>query len=212
MFYRLALPSALLFAVLTPAVQAQQSSSGAGMGAVSAVPAAEVAAVRAATEKYRDVAVAIAEGYVEHPVCMTSSMEGAPKQLGAMGYHYFRPDLLGITGEKPRVNGTGTHTDFARPGILVYEPRSDGSLELVALENLVWVKAWEAAGHSGPPEFHGNQYYHTIDNPATEVDEAHGFEPHYELHWWLYRANPSGEFAPFNPRVSCAHAAAHSQS
>lgn len=208
---RVIIPAVLLFAGLASAAQAQQSQSGPKSGAMSAVPAQEVAAVRAATEKYRDVAAAIADGYVEHPVCMVAEMEGAPKQLGAMGFHYFRPDLLGITGEQPRVNGTGTHTDFAQPGILVYEPQADGRLELVAIENLVWVKAWHDAGHSGPPEFHGNQYYHTIDNPATEVDEAHGFEPHYELHWWLYRSNPSGEFAPFNPTVSCEHAVAHSE-
>ena len=43
-----------------------------------------------------------------------------------------------------------------------------------------------------------------IDNPATPADEAHGFEPHYELHVWLYRDNPAGMFMPFNTRASCA--------
>jgi hypothetical protein len=41
------------------------------------------------------------------------------------------------------------------------------------------------------------------DDLATEADEAHGFEPHYELHFWLYKKNPSGMFSPFNPDVSC---------
>jgi hypothetical protein len=31
------------------------------------------------------------------------------------------------------------------------------------------------------------------------------FEPHYDLHVWLYRDNPNGMFAQFNPNVSCAH-------
>jgi hypothetical protein len=45
-----------------------------------------------------------------------------------------------------------------------------------------------------------------VDNPATpDVDEAHGFMPHYELHMWLYRDNPNGLFAPFNPDVSCRY-------
>ena len=45
-----------------------------------------------------------------------------------------------------------------------------------------------------------------IDNPATtDVDEAHGFMPHYELHVWLYRDNPNGTFAQFNPNVSCRY-------
>ena len=61
-------------------------------------------------------------------------------------------------------------------------------------------------GHEGPPEFHGFQYWHRIDNPVTSsVDEAHLFEPHYELHVWLYEDNPAGLFAQFNPRVDCAH-------
>jgi hypothetical protein len=137
---------------------------------------------------------------------ITAATEGQPKQLGGMGYHYFRPDLLGITAEQPRVDGNGTHLDWTQPGILVYEPQQDGSLQLVAIENLVWAEAWKEAGHDGPPEFHGNQYYHMIDNPETEVDEAHGFQPHYELHWWIYRENPSGAFSPFNPVVGCQYA------
>jgi len=41
---------------------------------------------------------------------------------------------LGITAPpNPRVDGSGTHTDFLRPAILIYEPQSDGSLELVAV-------------------------------------------------------------------------------
>ena len=43
------------------------------------------------------------------------------------------------------------------------------------------------------------------DNPATAIDEAHLFEPHYDRHVWLYRDNPNGIFAPFNPAVSCEH-------
>jgi len=42
------------------------------------------------------------------------------------------------------------------------------------------------------------------DDPRTKVDEAHMFEPHYDLHVWLFRDNPNGQFAPFNPNVSCA--------
>ena len=48
-----------------------------------------------------------------------------------------------------------------------------------------------------------------IDNPLTEVDEAHSFEPHYELHFWLYRENPHGMFSPFNPRATCEHSRTH---
>lgn len=166
----------------------------------------DLAAVRAATERYREVSVALADGFVRDPfdLCDTAEMLGRPAELGAMGVHYVRPDLLGITGPPdPRVSGTGTHTDFLEPAILIYEPQADGSLELVAVENLVFESAWEAAGHAEPPSFQGVPYDYMVDDPATDADEAHMFEPHYDRHVWLYRENPNGIFAPFNPNVSC---------
>lgn len=162
--------------------------------------------VRAATERFQDVKVALAEGYIPDPmnICETADMMGQPAELGAMGVHYFRPDLLGITAPpNPRVDGNGTHTDFNKPAILIYEPGDDGSLKLVAVENLVFIKAWEAAGNKTPPTFHGVTYDRMVDDPATEVDEAHMFEPHYDRHVWLYRDNPNGVFAQFNPNVKC---------
>jgi hypothetical protein len=167
-----------------------------------------LAEVRAATERFRDVDVALAEGYVRDPndMCETAAHLGRPAELGSMGIHFVRPDLLGITAPpNPRVRGTGTHTDFRRPGVLIYEPQADGSLELVAVENLVFVEAWEAAGNVAPPTFLGVPYDYMIDDPATVADEAHMFEPHYDLHVWLYRENPRGMFAQFNPAVTCGH-------
>ena len=185
--------SALLFAVPVSGPEA------------SAEPSLEQ--VRAATERFRDVEVALAEGYVRDPmnICDTADMMGRPASLGAMGIHFFRPDLLGITAPpNPRVDGDGTHVDFLNPGILIYEPQADGSLELVAVENLVFRKSWHAAGNARPPKFHGVEYDMMQDDPATAVDEAHMFEPHYDRHVWLYRDNPNGMFAQFNPDVSCA--------
>ena len=164
--------------------------------------------VRRVTERFRDVKVALAEGYVRDPfdICETATMMGRPASQGAMGIHYFRPDILGITGSpSPRVTGTSTHTDFRRPGILIYEPQADGSLELVAVENLVFAAAWRAAGHSAPPTFHGVPYDAMVDDPATATDEAHMFAPHFDRHVWIYRDNPNGVFTPFNPTATCEH-------
>src|SRR5215207_10184099 len=165
-----------------------------------------LAQVRAATERFRDVKVALAEGYLRDPMnlCDTADMMGRAAELGAMGIHFFRPDLLGISAPpNPRVDGTGTHTDFLRPSILIYEPQQDGSLELVAVENLVFAKAWKEGGNSAPPTFHGVPYDTIIDDPSTPIDEAHMFEPHHDRHVWLYRDNPNGVFAQFNPAVTC---------
>ena len=177
-----------------------------------AAPAAEarptLAEVRAATERFQDIEVALAEGYIRDPFdyCDTAEMLGQPAELGVMGVHYFRPDLLGIEGPPdPVVRGTGTHIDFLSPSILIYEPQPDGSLELVAVENLVFADAWSAAGNTEPPPFHGVSYDYMTDNPDTEVDEAHIFATHWDRHVWLYRENPNGVFAQFNPNASCEH-------
>lgn len=167
-----------------------------------------LAEIRKATGRFREVEVALAEGYIRDPanMCETADMMGLPKSFGSMGIHYFRPDMLGISAPpNPRVDGAGTHTDFMKPGILIYEPQADGSLELVAVENLVFAKAWSEAGNSTPPSFHGRPYDTMRDDPATALDEAHNFEPHHDRHVWLYRENPNGIFAQFNPRVTCDH-------
>jgi hypothetical protein len=167
-----------------------------------------LAEVRTATERFQDVEVALAEGYIRDPfdLCDTAEMMGKPADLGAMGIHYFRPDLLGVTAPpNPRVTGVGAHTNFRQPSILIYEPQKDGSLELVAVENLVFISAWEATGAKAPPTFHGVAWDKMADDPATEIDEAHMFEPHYDRHVWIYRDNPKGVFTPFNPAVSCQY-------
>jgi hypothetical protein len=63
-----------------------------------------------------------------------------------MGIHFFRPDLLGLTATEPRVAGTGTHTDFSRPSVLVYVPDEQGTLHLGAIENLVFQQGRREAG------------------------------------------------------------------
>ena len=165
--------------------------------------------VRSIAEKYRDVAVAKAEGYTTDGRCMTAQMLGHPAAMGVMGLHYVRRDLLGLP-PKPsppgsgRVSGTGTHTDFRQPSMLVYEPQPDGSLELVAVENLVFADAWHAKSKA-PPTFHGRTYPLLKDDPATEMDEAHGWQPHYEQNLWVFRDNPNGPYSPFNPKVTCQY-------
>jgi hypothetical protein len=175
-----------------------------------------LAEVHRQTTRFRDVNVALADGYIRDPfdVCETAEMMGRPAALGAMGIHFFRPDLLGITGPpSPRISGTGTHTDFRKPSILIYEPKPDGSLELVAVENLVFADAWRAAGHTERPRFHGVPYDVMADDPNTTLDEAHMFEPHFDRHVWIYRKNPHGVFTPLNPAVTCAsHQATAAQS
>ena len=175
--------------------------------AATADEAAEIAAIRTATEKYKDVNVALADGYTLSPPgeCVSAATEGLPPEWGTMGIHYIHPGILELTATEPRVDGTNTHTDFRKPAVLIYEPQADGSLVLVAVENLVFQSAWKAAGNDSPPVFAGSPWNTMADDPKTSRDEAHAFEPHFDLHVWAFRENPTGALTPFNPNVTCEH-------
>jgi hypothetical protein len=162
--------------------------------------------LRLSLDKYRDVNVALADGYFSPDNhCVSAAGEGLPAELGAMGIHYIHPELLQITSTEPRVDGTGIHTDWSRPAILIYEPQADGTLELVATENLVFEAAWRAAGKTDAPVLNGRSWDHMADDPQTTGDEAHGFTPHMDQHVWLWRENPAGDLMPFNANVTCEH-------
>ena len=195
-----ALPAAIAVPVIAVALAAiaaadpatpEQLSTELGLGP-------QLSAVRAATERYRDVRVALADGYVSEKACI--AMPGA----GAMGVHFVHPRRMGLVMTGGRIDGTDTEIDPTQPELLIYEPQRDGSMELVAVEYYTSQKAWGA----GPqPTFYGVPFNDMHDDPATpDVDEGHGFTPHYDLHVWLYRENPRGTFAQWNPNVSCAAA------
>ena len=87
------------------------------------------------------------------------------------------------------------HTDWWQPGILIYEPQADGSLELVAIENLIFEAAWKDAGHDAAPVLNGRSWDHMADDPDTPGDEAHGFAPVFS-----FGASP----APTITHLQCA--------
>ena len=91
-------------------------------GATAAQAAANPLAdhVRAANDRFKDVSVAVAEGY--GPIPCASGVQG-----GAMGIHYVNGDLL-----KDGV------TDIAKPEAVMYEPMPDGSMALVAVEYIAF--------------------------------------------------------------------------
>lgn len=103
--------------------------------------------------------------------------------VGAMGFHYINTSLLDTT------------LDESMPEALVYPPRADGKLELGAVEWIVPAAAWDAEGHSAPPTVHGLPLH---------LNSALGV---YVLHAWIFKENPAGMFADWNPDVSCAGAA-----
>ncbi len=170
--------------------------------------AAKIEQVRQATMRFKDVKVALAEGYIPAPPgdCVDAAHEGLPAHWGGMGIHYINPKLLKITQTRPRVDGKSTHADFTNPAILLYEPQANGSMKLVGAENLVFMHAWQRAGNHAPPMFAGRIWDTMADNSSTTQDEAHGFEPHHDQHVYFKKmANPNDQMKPFNPNVTCKH-------
>lgn len=123
---------------------------------------ASLAEVRRATAQYHDIERALADGYALGSGCVPN-----------MGFHYTRGIAAGQDDLDPLA-----------PEILVYAPRKNGSLQLVAVEYASWASA----------ELFGR----TFDAPHPA-----GGPPFHTLHAWIWRGNPDGVFAPMNPNVSC---------
>lgn len=138
----------------------------------------QLAEVRQATAKYQDVATAIADGYVRLSDCV------AAPGLGAMGFHYGKPSLLGAP------------VDPLHPALLLYAPSGNG-LRLVAVEYFKVDADQDLTTDNDRPSLFGQPF----DGPM----EGHepGMPRHYDLHVWIWQANPAGIFAQFSPNVSC---------
>ena len=93
--------------------------------------------------------------------------------VGGMGQHYVDTSRLDATIEANR------------PEALVYEV--DGNrLQLVAIEYIVPWTAWASAT---PPQLYGRSFFR---NTTLHL---------WALHAWIWRPNPSGMFANYNPKV-----------
>jgi hypothetical protein len=135
--------------------------------------------VRQATEKYKDVAVAEADGYALQFGCVSGP------DSGAMGLHYINGAILS-RGE----------LDPMHPQIVIYEPTADGSLKLIGADFVVFADAWDKKGQ-GAPELMG-QLFHYFEAP-----NRFGLPAFYTLHVWAWKDNPNGAFVNWHPKVSC---------
>lgn len=97
--------------------------------------------------------------------------------LGGMGFHWVNEGLVDPEFEP------------LRPEAVLYAPDARGRLRLVAVEYVVLDVGQPA------PTFAG----HPFDVGGAPIPA-----PHWTLHVWVHKENPSGIFAPFNPRVVCS--------
>ena len=135
---------------------------------------------RAATRKFRDVNVARAAGYAATGECAQD-----PK-YGGMGIHYANPDLV-----------ADGQLDVTKPEVLVYQPMRSGKLRLGAVEYFQADADQDLATDPDRPSLFDLPF----DGPM--LGHEPGMPIHYDLHVWLYRHNPAGLFAAWNPRVHC---------
>lgn len=137
-----------------------------------------LASIRQATARYHDTDAAEADGYVNLGECISG-----PPGAGDMGVHF--------------VKGSAINDSFdpSEPELLVYEPRRDGGLHLVSVEYYV---PDPDANEGDAPDLEGQEF--------EVLPEGHPLYPGYALHAWIWKHNPSGTFADFNPKVSCPDA------
>jgi hypothetical protein len=145
--------------------------------------AAQLDRVKTANDSYRSVDAAKAAGYAAASPCESQAGTGFP--FGGMGFHY--------------INGPAAADqtiDAMKPELLLYAPSSSG-LELIGVEYFKADADQNLSTDSDRPTLFGRAF----DGPM--LGHAPGMPIHYDLHVWLYKPNPSGMFAVWNPDVHC---------
>jgi hypothetical protein len=133
----------------------------------------DLATLRRVTAAFHDFDVAKNAGWGTK---ITACMTD-PAGSGGMGFHY---------GNTMLIDGTAR---VDQPELLLYEPEQNGRLRLVAVEYIV-----PYAFHSRdaePPVLFGQPFQ------RNDVFQLWG------LHAWVWKDNPSGMFANWNPTVNC---------
>jgi hypothetical protein len=164
----------------SPAAVSDQASPAVGSQA-------ELAQVRQATARFHDVNEAIAAGYElgwvnGSNVRILTGCVASPT-AGAMGYHYIHPALMADNAVDP-----------VKPEALVYESTPDGERKLVAVEWIVRGPQSNPPGVSEPPSVLGMEMHILVPPPGPAF---------YLMHAWIWKHNPAGIMADWNPEVTC---------
>lgn len=147
--------------------------------------AGRLARLRAATTRFHDIATAEDAGYgLLHDTAGIFCID-MPGQ-GGMGVHFVDGALV-----------SDGAIDLRHPEAVVYAPDRDGTLRLAALEFIVDKAAWDAHHSARPELFRGAPF------DLTTAPNRYGLAPFCSQHVWLYRHNPAGPLAMWNPRVHC---------
>lgn len=136
--------------------------------------------VRAATAQFFNLTTAETIGYAPFLSCIDQ-----PGQ-GGMGFHYVNGNLI-----------TNLAPDPLHPQALLYESK-DGKMVLTGVEYVIFAAPWANDGNTQPPSLFGQTFNY------TGFPNRFGLPPFYSLHAWIWKFNPSGMFASWNPNVTCS--------
>jgi hypothetical protein len=182
---RCAALGAMVFAVPSSALaqngQAQQKATHhAQTQDMRGQAGALIRTVREATERFKEVSAAEAEGYGLLFGCVSGP------DWGAMGLHYVNLPLV-----------TDGELDPSRPEIVIYEQLPNGKLRMTGADFLVFAADWDKKHPGEAPQLMG-QLLHLFESP-----NRFGLPAFYTLHVWAWKDNPNGAFVNWHPNVSC---------
>ncbi|WP_411104753.1 hypothetical protein [Streptomyces sp. cmx-4-9] len=145
------------------------------------VPAdADRAITYRATVPFTLHANAVKAGYVPDKYCVTDRTGGK----GSLGYPHFN-------------HAHDNSVDPAVPTALFYEDDAKGGKRLVSVQWMVYDRDQNPATDEDRPTLFGRKFTgpHKGNYPGQPL--------HYALHLWLWKTNPLGSFATYNPAVTC---------
>lgn len=148
---------------------------------------ADLVAVRTALDKYKDPILAVHDGYFSSVGCLEYSrgMSGhgaMDYKAGGMGVHFLNAANIGPV------------LDPMKPQVLIYEPVGD-KFVLAAAEWFVPTAVSKEA-----PTLFGQQLQGPMEGHEPVLPAA---LHHWDLHVWLWKANPSGLYSSTNPNLKC---------
>ncbi|GFE80446.1 hypothetical protein GCM10011487_24460 [Steroidobacter agaridevorans] len=180
-FQRPLLVGALMGLPLLASAADQPATDNADRALTSSGSAPLVEKVKRATEQFKNLNVALNQGWVAATTCVSGP------NFGAMGVHFGLPARIGdgeVKGDEPE--------------LLIYEPLSGGDTRLVGVEFIVIADDWADKHPNGEPPSVDGHLMNFVGEP-----NRYGLPAFYELHVWAWEHNPDGYFADWNKLVTC---------
>ncbi len=170
--------AATSIAIIAVAVLAANLAGTASGGTRDARLARQMDRLRVVTGAYHNEALGVAGGFEHTDSCVASDE-------GGMGYHH-------VNGA--RIDGV---VNRDQPEVLLYAAGTGGTRVLTGVEYLKIDTDQDLTTDDDRPVLFGRPF----DGPMPGHEP--GMPVHYDLHVWVWRSNPKGLFAQWNPRVTC---------